>query len=282
MLLISASIQDLRWLADVYEQAQKTRKALKNRARAKNQEADKHGGAYADELGDRFYELEKDIYSQMKKVVRDMPIYTEWLSKVKGIGPTYTTKLLAWIDIEKADTISALWKYCGYGVEMVCENCGAMEPRKPLRKNGTTDEEYEQIIAEYEREKRIWQGINDGDPCPKCGQPVHGEAQKKRRGMPTGYNPQVKSLLWNIGTNFLKNNSPYRKIYEQEKARKQKEGWGENDGHRHLHAMRKMVKVFLSHLWVKWREIEGLPTREPYVIEYTKHTDYYMPEEFVS
>ncbi len=31
-------------------------------------------------------------------------------------------------------------------------------------------------------------------------------------------------------------------------------------------ARQKAAKLFLSHLWVVWREAEGLPTTDPYVI----------------
>jgi len=42
-------------------------------------------------------------------------------------------------------------------------------------------------------------------------------------------------------------------------------------GHIDAMARRKAVKLFLSHLWVKWRGIEGLPVTDPYVIEKLGH-----------
>ncbi len=54
-------------------------------------------------------------------------------------------------------------------------------------------------------------------------------------------------------------------------------------GHVHMQAMRKMIKLFLSHLWLVWREAEGLPITEPYaysVLGHTKH-DYIGPWEMV-
>jgi hypothetical protein len=47
-------------------------------------------------------------------------------------------------------------------------------------------------------------------------------------------------------------------------------------------ARRKMVKIFLSHLWVKYREAEGLPISKPYALEYLEgHTHYISPDRFV-
>jgi hypothetical protein len=42
--------------------------------------------------------------------------------------------------------------------------------------------------------------------------------------------------------------------------------WGRGDKHRHQAALRYMVKQFLAELWVKWRELEGLPVTEPYSV----------------
>ena len=42
-----------------------------------------------------------------------------------------------------------------------------------------------------------------------------------------------------------------------------------------------MVKIFLQHLWLKWRELEGLPISKPYSIERLGHAEYISAEEFV-
>lgn len=49
---------------------------------------------------------------------------------------------------------------------------------------------------------------------------------------------------------------------------------------RHRMAMRKMVKLFLSHLWEVWRTVEGMDTRPPYPHEYLGHVTYYDPVDF--
>lgn len=52
-------------------------------------------------------------------------------------------------------------------------------------------------------------------------------------------------------------------------------------GHLHQMAMRRMTKLFLHHLWVVWREALRLPSREPYPIEYLKHTHVISPWDMV-
>jgi len=46
-------------------------------------------------------------------------------------------------------------------------------------------------------------------------------------------------------------------------------------------AMRKMIKLFLSHLWLIWRKAEGLSITAPYVHAIKKHADYRPPEDFM-
>lgn len=46
-------------------------------------------------------------------------------------------------------------------------------------------------------------------------------------------------------------------------------------------ALRYIAKMFLSHLLHVWRELEGLPLRAPYAIEYLGHQTHISPWEFV-
>ena len=52
------------------------------------------------------------------------------------------------------------------------------------------------------------------------------------------------------------------------------------EGHVHQMALRRMIKLFLCHLWAVWRGNLGLPVRDPYPIEYLGHTRVLLPEEF--
>ncbi len=52
-------------------------------------------------------------------------------------------------------------------------------------------------------------------------------------------------------------------------------------GHVHNQALRKMIKLFLACLWLKWREAEGLPVTKPYAIDKLGHNSYIDPWEMV-
>lgn len=179
------------------------------------------------------------IADRIRELIKDEPIYTEFLSKIKGLGPVLSGAIIAYFDPSKAEHVSSFWKYAGLHV-------------------------------------------------------VNGEAPRRTRGRKTEWNPKVKTLCWKIGMSFLKAKTPFYsdlyyefKDYENNKLNNPIENykncplWQEGrckakgtpacKQHIHLRALRKMVKRFLSDLWIKWRKLEGLPVTEPYVIDVLKH-----------
>jgi hypothetical protein len=109
----------------------------------------------------------------------------------------------------------------------------------------------------------------------------NGRADRPVKGQRLGYNKWLKTTCYQIGVSFLKSRSPYTKIYEKAKARYEVDRPDWVKIRRHHAAMRKMIKVFLSHLWVVWRRMEDLPISEPYILaQDNKHTHYYDPRNF--
>lgn len=118
--------------------------------------------------------------------------------------------------------------------------------------------------------------------------------EKREAGEKLHFNMKLKSLCWRIAGNLLKAKGKYYLYYLQQKttyqkrfgdegkniipAHKGKEKEGEiYEGHIHLMALRKMIKLFLSHLWAVWRTSEGLPVTQPYAIDKLEHQTYYEP-----
>jgi hypothetical protein len=102
-----------------------------------------------------------------------------------------------------------------------------------------------------------------------------GKAEKNTKGEKAHFNALLKGVCYNIAVSFIKAQTPeYVDIYYDEK-RRQRQLHPEpekvngtkvfTDGHIHNRAWRKMVKIFLQHLWVTWRKAEGLLVSEPYV-----------------
>jgi len=219
----------LRALVDLRDrQIQKGRIQFGNRLDALQRQADESAGSgqrtIVERWNERFAEMEKELDKDIRRVVRDEPMH-ELLSGIKGVGDTFAAKLLAFIDIERAGTVSAVWRYAGYAV-------------------------------------------------------IDGERERAKKGEVLHYNKRLKTTCYLIAESFLRCNSPYRAIYDEAKAYYQAERSDWTLGHCHNAAMRKMVKIFLSHLWLRWRELEGLPTSRPYVHAHLEHTHVYEPADF--
>lgn len=189
----------------------------------------------------RLKENEEYVDDRVAELIQQHPAYP-WFSRVKGVGKENIGKVVGLVDITKAPMVSSLWKFCGYSVE-------------------------------------------------------NGKAPKRvKGGGKLSYNSQLRSMCWRLATSLMKAGGHYYDYYvakkDEEVARLTAQGVkivpasklpkkdGKvyepegmiSEGHIHNRALRRMIKLFLSHLWHVWREAEGLPTRPPYVFEHLGHT----------
>lgn len=203
-----------------------------------------------EEAFSRYKSFEDWMNKEMRSRIRSHPAYP-WFSKVKGIGDLNIGKVVGFIDIQKAENISKLWRYAGFGV------------------------------IEGKRER------------PKEGERLH-------------YNKRLKTMCWRLGKSLIRAAGPYYHFYKEQKkkiteklkgdgikiipsAKLPKDKRGKkyeppgtmSVGHVDFMATRKMIKLFLSHLWIKWREAEGLKVTMPYAHDIMGHTDYVDPDCFI-
>lgn len=111
---------------------------------------------------------------------------------------------------------------------------------------------------------------------------IDDKAERLHKGEPAHFNRRLKTVCYLVGVSFLRTGSPYKVIYDNHKKRYQEVHPDWTPQHIHLAALRKMIKLFLSHLWETWRVAEGLDVRPPYAIEYLKHTTYRDPWSFIT
>jgi hypothetical protein len=120
-------------------------------------------------------------------------------------------------------------------------------------------------------------------------------AQRRIKGSIIDYNPKMKKLCRNIALSLIQYNEFYGDMYNGylneynlrtnlldninvakykapvlEKIRASKAV---------KMARRKMVKIFLSHLWSTWRKMEGLTVVKPYIFDIGGHSNYIEPPE---
>lgn len=181
-------------------------------------------------LVDRYMALEVDEAMHFKMIgftLKDYPIYTEFLEKVKGCGPAMAGVIISEIDITKSKYASSLWAYCG--LDVAGDGKGRSRRKEHLR------------LIEYQ----------DKDDKPAT-----------RNGIT--FNPFLKTKLMGVlASSFLragKDDNKYAQIYYDYKNRLETNPrhQDKSKGHRHNMALRYMVKRFLVDLYEAWRPLEGL------------------------
>jgi hypothetical protein len=188
-------------------------------------------------------------FRDLTGTLEEIPIYSQYLVGVTGIGPAMAGVIIAYLDPAKARHVSSFWKYAGLDVS-----------------NGTGRSRREEHLVQREYLDR------------------NGET-KTRLGVT--YNPFLKTKLMGVlGPSFLRSGSEWRKAYDDYKHRLETDparekltvaAWkkrfraGDENirktwtpGRIHTAATRYMVKAFLQDLWVKWRTLEGLEVTVPY------------------
>lgn len=212
--------------------------------------------------------FEKDIEKLISKQLLNHALWTQYLSKIQGIGVLIAAGLIAYIDdIEKFDHVSSLWQYSGYGMNRFCPQC-----KKPTS-----------VDVKYETGKTA-KKLHPSEKCPVCKGDTRPIIQRRAAGYQSNWNDRLKQLGYKAATSFVKQSaakSKYRKLYDKIKKEEHKNHPKKivtngktqfNDGHLHNRAMRKVSKIFLAHVWQTWRRQQGLEATEPYAKQLLGHS----------
>lgn len=216
-----------------------------------------------EELQDMLKDAENFVNRNIAEIMEAHPA-APWFSRVNGIGYENIAKVIGLIRIKPdpedpqkkyAKTISSLWKFAGMHTE-------------------------------------------------------NGKAPKAVRGKKLEFNKQLRSMAWRIGRSLCRARGAYYEYYLKQKAqyriklldkgvkiipatelpykmrgsrkiRYEPKGII-SIGHLDNMAKRKMIKLFLANLWLVWREAEGLPITEPWVIAHGGHAHIIDPWEMVA
>jgi hypothetical protein len=251
----------LRMLVRSQREFQEQRKRIDNRlgfradnSRHSDREFDPSDVLLLDRVATAAKQQEAAIQKDLLAVLKRFPIWNEWLSTVKGVGPIAGATIIAEIDINIATTVSKIWQYAGLNPGMV-------------------------------RAKKRVEGKNGKFQLVPTDKLVRGD--KLTPGYVSPFNQNLRVALCGVlADGFIKQQNAYAiEHYYPTKARLEqsdqivteiskggkakKVAWSDaTKAHRDRAARRKMVKAFLQDLYVAWRELEGLPVREPYAEEY--------------
>lgn len=233
---------EARYLVDMYYTMQDYRKSTDNQIRSCEEEPSILLSWMADQnrVTENNIKRSLDIYSSHHPI-------GIWAKGIVGIGPVISAGLLAYIDIEKAPTVGAIWKYAG------------LDPSSKWEKG----------------QKRPW-NARLKTLCWKIGESFvkvsnnpndfYGKIYAERKRIETEKNENFEYK--DQAENVLKN----KKIGKDTDAYKAYSQGKLPPAHIHARAKRYAVKLFLSHLFEKWYEHHyKTEAPKPYCFEHLGH-----------
>ena len=228
-----------------------------------------------DELLRRINDLEVFVDGRVAHLILTHPAYP-WFSLVKGVGGENIAKVVAPIDIEKANTISSLWKFAGWAPDKEGKAMRRVKGGGKLEYNSQLRSMCWRLAGSLKRAKgKFYQYyIQEKDKYTE---------RFENQGYKILATPQGKWTCLNCGASWNKQREITPCCANQQIEKKLREEppgviW---KGHLDAMAVRKMIKMFLACLWLVWREAEGLPVTAPYSIEKLGHSKLISPWEMV-
>lgn len=257
----------LRRLVDVLYDTQEVRMRTANRLRLMPKDV-------KETSVDPMLKVEADLTKQIEGFLARVPIYTDFLYHVRGVGPRISGCIISQTAI-KFDQVE----------------------KEKLKNYSETQQRLSQKTEKGLYLVPVPRGIGAFDTVSKYWKwwglgVTNGEGDKRRRGQTLNYNPKMKTLAWKIGKQFVMQGERYKMHYKLEKMKLTavrlplgvchkyeecmkkltKRKTPACKGHVDAMARRKAVKLFVSHVWERWRILEDLPVRVPYAHEYLGHT----------
>jgi len=249
---------EARYLVDLYYTVQKARIVVNNQVKglerdAKKSETEPEPHTALDWTLDQFEMQESNIQKLLLFYAGNHPMFW-FFEQTTGIGPIISAGLLAHIDIHKAQTAGAIWRFAGLDPTMVWEK----------------------------KTKRPWNAAlkvlcwKMGDSFVKFSgheSCYYGHVYRARKELEVARDEA--GLFKDQATKALEG-----KTFKAIKAKKTYESGHLPAGHLDARARRYAVKLFLSHLHQRWREQEGLPLVKPWVITAdNEHTHMLQPPQ---
>lgn len=296
--------EQARLLVDLYYRWQEHRIALGNQSRSLA-EASK-----PTDVLDHFFSQVQTLEKQMINVLDKWTMSTEagrWARGQVGVGPILAAGIISYIDMDKATTVSHIWRFAG--LDPTFHWLGSEKARSLVadvmgtEKNPTQDHLIE-LAAKSNRKVEALERLATRD-----GNLTREGLERALSLRP--WNADLKVICWRLGDSFVKvsgrENAYYGKLYRERKAYEIRKNeakefadqaretlatkriqatetrrWYEQDmlppGRIDLRARRYAVKLFLSHLWeVAYKEHYGQDPPQPYPIAYLGHADYLAP-----
>lgn len=235
-----------------------------------------------------YMKQEERLILQLAKELKKWPIYTEYLSKIVGVGPLSGACYISFINIWIADTVSKINCYMGIDPHIVgftpeglpikegrCKKANHLIDAEYIDKNGKVEIKKSITFNDLVKTKIVgvmgpslfMQVANVVKPGPMdkgyyrevC---INKKAQLAER-------PEIKKGLEIFHKRKKDNEDKEKGIIITLDDRKKKDA--KDGAFSPLHvanmANRHMIQIFNGNLYDYWRKLEGLSVREPYAKE---------------
>lgn len=244
---------EVRYIVDYYYMIQENRKRSGNQIAAFRKTAEPH--AMFEYLNDQSVVLENQIKRAMDHWTETYPIAKILKDKVFGIGPVITAGLVAHIDIHKAKTAGAIWRYAG------------LDPTSKWNKG----------------EKRPW-NASLKTLCWKVGQSFMKFSNRSDCFYGQLYRKQKEFYVEkNLSGGFkgLSEEVLGAKNFTNKEVKAKYQTGILPDGHIDAMARRWVVKLFLSNLHELWCKVEGIQCPQPYVMAHLGHVHHLIQPDLL-
>jgi hypothetical protein len=207
---------------------------------------------------------------KIEKVLRDFPIWSEWLVDVPGIGPAIGGQLISLYYFKSVP---------------VCPDCGAdLNTDQIITEDGEKRKAFEcpicknkakgQGLLKYRIELRDFGTISSW--WHYMGRHVaDGKMPKRRSGMQSDWSSPGRTLGHHIKESFNKLPSSHKYKAYAEKRKRYREGTHPEatKGHRHNMAWNETIKLFLSHFWQVAHILDGQDMTQPWCVQHGGHDE---------
>lgn len=110
-------VRPMRRAVRYFYDLQRLRIQSGGRSRSAGTELEGDDAAFIKKMSGGLEDLEKEALREVKRLLKTERIWTDYLANVKGVGPTMAGVIISEIDITRCNTVSALWRFAGMGVD---------------------------------------------------------------------------------------------------------------------------------------------------------------------
>jgi hypothetical protein len=295
--------QQARYLVSTYYRRQEDR--VREAARSRELEEAEEPTHIIDWLGGLDGTMERTIRAALGAYAERFDV-GRWSLEQRGVGPIIAAGLLAHVDIGRAKTVSALWRFAG--LDPSVRWIGRQGAKKAIESLGLQDKNAGAKVSNKDVARAaalLNRQVETIRRDATVGEKITVGSLTKAMARPP-WNSDLKKLCWHIGQCISRSKNRPDSFYgpilearwQREKARNEAGEFAETaaqelkakrysrdksayktmtagrlpDGRINARATRWITKLFLSH-WhtVAWETMTGTPARAPFVIASPDH-----------